>query len=77
VLKTVYVPKDKNITLSLPESFVGTKVEILVFPLKEAVSFQPDVSSSAQNDRGYGCMEGKIRMSDDFDAPLEDFKEYM
>jgi addiction module RelB/DinJ family antitoxin len=24
-----------------------------------------------------GCMEGKIWMSDDFDAPLEDMREYM
>ena len=25
----------------------------------------------------YGCMKGKIWMSDEFDEPLEDFKEYM
>ncbi len=25
----------------------------------------------------YGSAEGLIEMSDDFDAPLEDFKEYM
>ena len=24
-----------------------------------------------------GCMKGKIWMSEDFDEPLEDFKEYM
>jgi DNA-damage-inducible protein J len=24
-----------------------------------------------------GCMKGKIQIADDFDAPLEDFKEYM
>lgn len=24
-----------------------------------------------------GCLKGKIWMADDFDAPLEDFKEYM
>jgi DNA-damage-inducible protein J len=24
-----------------------------------------------------GCMKGKIWMADDFDAPLEDFKDYM
>jgi len=24
-----------------------------------------------------GCMKGKIWMADDFDAPLEDFREYM
>ena len=26
---------------------------------------------------GRGCMKGKMWMSDEFDAPLEDFKEYM
>jgi DNA-damage-inducible protein J len=26
---------------------------------------------------GRGCMKGKIRIAEDFDAPLEDFKEYM
>ena len=25
----------------------------------------------------FGCMRGKFWMADDFDAPLEDFKEYM
>jgi len=25
----------------------------------------------------FGCMRGQFEMSDDFDAPLEDFKEYM
>ena len=25
----------------------------------------------------FGCMKGKMWMPDDFDAPLEDFKEYM
>jgi DNA-damage-inducible protein J len=25
----------------------------------------------------YGCMKGKIWMSDDFDAPLEEMREYM
>jgi hypothetical protein len=25
----------------------------------------------------FGCAKGRFKMSDDFDAPLEDFKEYM
>ena len=25
----------------------------------------------------FGCMRGKIKMSDDFNAPLDDFNEYM
>jgi len=26
---------------------------------------------------GWGCMKGKMWMADDWDEPLEDFKEYM
>jgi len=26
---------------------------------------------------GFGSLKGKIKMTDDFDAPLEEFKEYM
>lgn len=25
----------------------------------------------------FGCMQGKIKMAEDFDAPLNDFAEYM
>jgi uncharacterized protein DUF2281 len=27
--------------------------------------------------KGFGCLRGKISLSPDFDAPLEDFREYM
>lgn len=27
--------------------------------------------------RAFGCLKGKIRMAGDFDAPIEDFKDYM
>ena len=27
--------------------------------------------------RGYGVWKGQVTMADDFDAPLEDFREYM
>ena len=34
--------------------------------------------ANSETGRGYGSMKGLIKyMADDFDAPLEDFKEYM
>lgn len=27
--------------------------------------------------REFGCMKGKIKLSEDFDAPLDEFKGYM
>jgi hypothetical protein len=58
---------------SLPESL---KLEVLHFvqflkqeKTKEAESTRPK--------RKAGMLKGKIWMAPDFDAPLEDFKEYM
>ena len=32
---------------------------------------------TSTNNRGYGSLKGKIWMSEDFNEPLEDFKDYM
>jgi hypothetical protein len=35
-------------------------------------------STSTPKTRGlWGCMKGQIEIADDFDAPLDDFKDYM
>ncbi len=41
-------------------------------------AIQDAISDSQQNEHsGFGCMKGKIWMSPDFDAPIEDFKDYI
>ncbi len=34
-------------------------------------------NSESKKDSGFGCLKGKIEMKDDFDEPLEVFKDYM
>ncbi|MET3503118.1 hypothetical protein ABIC45_004755 [Mucilaginibacter rubeus] len=36
-----------------------------------------ELVNSNQTIRGYGSLKGKIWVSEDFDEPLEDFKDYM
>jgi len=43
----------------------GVSVEYIDYPQK------------ANYNRGYGALKGQIKMSEDFDKPLDDFKEYM
>jgi Protein of unknown function (DUF2281) len=52
--------------LPLPEDF-DTPMELLDAKQKAAL----------ENKYGYGSLAGKITMSDDFDEPLEDLKDYM
>jgi DNA-damage-inducible protein J len=42
-----------------------------------AVTVPPEIISKMSREDMFGCMRGQFRMADDFDAPLEDFKEYM
>jgi hypothetical protein len=42
---------------------------------RQSVPPQPEQPSKLPF--GRGCMKGKMWIADDFDAPLEDFKEYM
>ena len=55
--------------------FVTSVINFKEFP------FTPKVPAQTKHKRTmkelHGCMKGKIWMADDFNAPLEDFKEYM
>lgn len=62
--------------LKMPESL---KKEILHYAEYLIEKYTKPESSQEQPERihGYGSWAGQIVMSDDFDQPLEDLKEYM
>ncbi len=59
---------------SIPQEYldeVATFLDYLSYRIKNAESQTKDIK------RKPGRMKGEVYMSDDFDAPLDDFKEYM
>jgi hypothetical protein len=38
---------------------------------------QSQIKPKMSRESVFGCMRGQFTMADDFDAPLNDFKEYM
>ena len=70
---------------ALPESLkteVGHYIEFLLEKYVNSTgASRPNGKEENQQDleksHGYGSWAGQIIMSDDFDEPLEDFKEYM
>ena len=65
ITQTIEIPADRRITV--PRE-VPTGPVILTFTPAKTESQKVPV---------FGCAKGKYRMADDFDAPLEDFKDYM
>ena len=63
--------------LEIPENIVESRVLItfLAVPRIEAIEQSSQFQKKKRN--GFGILKGKISMSDDFDAPLEEFDEYI
>ena len=67
ITQTVEIPADRQLTITVPKE-VPTGPVILTFtPAKTEPKKVPV----------FGCAKGQFHMAEDFDEPLEDFKEYM
>ncbi|MDR2589484.1 MAG: DUF2281 domain-containing protein [Oscillospiraceae bacterium] len=71
---TAYYENGRIIPIGNPA--IPERRKLVITVLDEYVD--PQVNASKMSRQSvFGCMNGKVWMSDDFDAPLEDFKEYM
>jgi hypothetical protein len=69
VTQTVEVPENRRLTIDVPR-------EVPVGPV--ILTFVPKAEAQEQKkERKFGCLKGQIWMADDFDEPLDDFKDYM
>jgi len=60
---------------SLPEDIL---LDISVIIKERIIINAKQINDIGERRRAmFGCMRGKMRISDDFDAPLEELKEYM
>lgn len=90
MVNTIEKTQESGKTVSLDEEVLkvfavmsdSLKTEVLHYAeyLISKHSQNPEISSQLQNPkkkRQAGLLKGKIWMSDDFDEPLEEMKEYM
>lgn len=69
-----------NKILQMPEEVKDQVNDFIDFIIsrKELKKDELDHSGKSTNDkRPFGILKGKIKMADDFDEPLDDFKDYM
>jgi hypothetical protein len=90
-LRKIVKAENHTITVELPIDFSQEEdFEVIIFPARSEI--QKSVHRKSGNDpdkmiaeetkifppkRVAGLWKGQIFMTEDFDAPLEDFKEYM
>jgi hypothetical protein len=67
ITQTIEVPASHRLIIDVPRE-IPTGPVILTFATAETEQKKVPV---------FGCAKGKYRMAEDFDAPLEDFKDYM
>jgi hypothetical protein len=59
----------------LPDSLKNEVSDFIDFLLSKN-ELTPGKSKNGKRN-GFGCLKGKISISDDFNAPIDDFKEYI
>jgi len=62
---------------ALPESLKMEVLHYIEFLSERYAEPEVEPLTSQKKRGGLGILKGKIWMADDFDAPLEDLKEYM
>jgi len=71
ITQTVEILSDRRITLEVPREVPMGSV-VLTFTPRETPA-----EGGWPKERVFGCAKGKYRMADDFDAPLDEFKDNM
>jgi len=61
----------------LPESLQQDVLHYIESLLKQQAGINPLEATPPNRQQAFGIWQGKVRMSDDFDAPLDDLKDYM
>jgi len=65
ITQTVEIPADRRLTIDVPPEIPEGPVILTFTPAGE------------RKIPIFGCAKGQFHMAEDFDAPLEDFKDYM
>lgn len=74
ITKDIVIPADRKIILELPADFPAGQAKITVVVESNTQQESKSVHNIASL---FGKGKGKVWMADDFDAPLEDFEDYM
>jgi hypothetical protein len=69
ITQTVEIPASHRLTIDVPPE-VPAGLVILTFTPQTA-------KQERKKERGFGCAKGQFIIADDFDEPLEDFRDYM
>ena len=69
ITQTIDIPANHRLTIDVP----------LEVPAGQAIlTFTPKpVAQEQKKEREFGCVKGDYWMAEDFNAPLDDFKDYM
>jgi len=67
ITQNVEIPADRRLIITVPKEVPTGSVILTFTPAK----------TEPQKVPVFGCAKGQFRIAEDFDEPLEDFKDYM
>ena len=75
ITQTVDIPDSHWLSIEVPREIPAGRTILSFTPAKTEPA--ADVSGAQKKVPVFGCAKGQFWMADDFNEPLEDFKDYM
>jgi len=81
--RQIITPNAYHHSILIPRKLVGQRVEVVISAVpqnteqKNSTAPTWDPGNKLSREEMFGYMRGQYKMTDDFDEPLDDFKEYM
>lgn len=73
MIRTLITPQQQTISILVPQDYIGKQIEILLYAVDELTEEKKDEPKK----RRLGLLEGKAKLPDDFNEPLDELKDYM
>ena len=62
---------------TLPPALKEEAKDFIEYLLEKTKKKKKETESKKKSEKTFGSLKGKISLSEDFDEPLDDFKDYM
>ena len=68
---------ENGLIIPIGNPIIPEKRKLAILVLDDEFEQQQEYNTKIPRESMFGCMKGKMRVPDNYDEPLDDFKEYM
>jgi hypothetical protein len=76
MIRTIFTPNSNVVTFPIPDNYIGTELEIIVFPIMEIHTNKPEKKSNATIDASFGAWADMEKSDEEICAEIKGSRKF-